>query len=415
MRRRRSRGSSRSTAGRRCRRAAQSKTGSAAVAAGGRRPDWWSSAARPSVFSATVLPPVFGPLITSARRPSRSRSIGTAVARSSSGWRAPSSRTSSATSPPRRASPARAAPQASARSSAPAASTSAASGLGARADRRRELAQDPLDLLALRGDRLRAAVVQLDDLERLDEERLPEPETSWTMPRARSAARSPSAASTGRPAALGDEVLLQVVAAAQRSARRAAAPRPRAGGPSAAPCAAAAAPARRRRAGRCRPPRRSARSRRRARASAGIDRLRELAQERRGVRRLVERRARTERRPRSRPRPPQLRRAEGAAARGERRRPRGRPGAPRAAAPPSARSARSPPPSAPAAAAPPRGVAGVSARRLLAVPSPSLPRALEDRRSCVSRAVAPFWCRGAPRASLPVEPGRGDARTRRTP
>ena len=62
-----------------------SNTGSAAVAAGGRSPDWWSSAARPSVFSATVLPPVFGPLITSARSPPRSRSIGTAVAGSSNG------------------------------------------------------------------------------------------------------------------------------------------------------------------------------------------------------------------------------------------------------------------------------------------------------------------------------------------
>ena len=43
-----------------------SKTGSAASSAGGRRPHWCSTAARPSVFSATVFPPVFGPLITSA-------------------------------------------------------------------------------------------------------------------------------------------------------------------------------------------------------------------------------------------------------------------------------------------------------------------------------------------------------------
>ena len=44
-----------------------SKTGRRAASAGGRSPDWWRSAARPIVFSATVLPPVFGPLITSAR------------------------------------------------------------------------------------------------------------------------------------------------------------------------------------------------------------------------------------------------------------------------------------------------------------------------------------------------------------
>ena len=55
-----------------------SKTGSVASAAGGRRPDWCSAAARPSVFSATVLPPVFGPLTTSTRRSPSSRSIGTA-------------------------------------------------------------------------------------------------------------------------------------------------------------------------------------------------------------------------------------------------------------------------------------------------------------------------------------------------
>ena len=53
-----------------------SKTGSATVSAGGAGPDWWSSAARPTVFSATVLPPVFGPLMTSARRsPGRDRSV----------------------------------------------------------------------------------------------------------------------------------------------------------------------------------------------------------------------------------------------------------------------------------------------------------------------------------------------------
>ena len=72
-----------------------SKTGSAAVSAGGRSPAWWRSAARPRVFSATVLPPVLGPLITSARRLPRSRSIGTAERASSSGWRAAASRTSS--------------------------------------------------------------------------------------------------------------------------------------------------------------------------------------------------------------------------------------------------------------------------------------------------------------------------------
>ena len=36
-------------------------------AAGTCRPDWCISASRPSVRSATVLPPVFGPVMTSAR------------------------------------------------------------------------------------------------------------------------------------------------------------------------------------------------------------------------------------------------------------------------------------------------------------------------------------------------------------
>ena len=44
------------------------KTGSRAPsAAGTRRPAWCISASRPSVLSETVLPPVFGPVTTSAR------------------------------------------------------------------------------------------------------------------------------------------------------------------------------------------------------------------------------------------------------------------------------------------------------------------------------------------------------------
>ena len=56
-----------------------SKTGSAARSAGGHKPHWWRIAARPSVFRATVLPPVLGPLMTSVRSSPRSRSIGTAL------------------------------------------------------------------------------------------------------------------------------------------------------------------------------------------------------------------------------------------------------------------------------------------------------------------------------------------------
>ena len=103
-----------------------SNTGSAALWAGGRRPAWWSSAARPSVLRATVFPPAFGPLTTSARRESSSTSIGTAATGSRSGWRAPRSVTSSAgsTGAPRQAR--ETIPPATTRSIAAVASTSAA-------------------------------------------------------------------------------------------------------------------------------------------------------------------------------------------------------------------------------------------------------------------------------------------------
>ncbi len=56
-----------------------SNTGRLAFTAGGRSPHWCISAARPSVFMPTVLPPVFGPDTTTPRMPRRSRSIGTAI------------------------------------------------------------------------------------------------------------------------------------------------------------------------------------------------------------------------------------------------------------------------------------------------------------------------------------------------
>ena len=55
----------------------------------------------------------------------------------------------------------------------------------------RQLAQDPLDLVALGGRGLGLAVVQLDDLERLDEERLPRARCVVDDAAARFAARSP--------------------------------------------------------------------------------------------------------------------------------------------------------------------------------------------------------------------------------
>ena len=220
-----------------------SKTGSAASSAGGRRPHWCSTAASPSVFSATVLPPVFGPLITSARRLPSSRSIGTADARSSSGCRAPRRTTSSARRHER---------------SAPAARERAAGDheveLGGRADERDqrlrlggdergEVAEDPRHLVALGDLGLAQPVRVLDGRERLDEERLP---------RAGRVVHDPGHAPAGRrlqrqhgaAAALGDEVVLEVLGE-RRVARDLAQPLGQlARGPRAARGAGGAAPAR---------------------------------------------------------------------------------------------------------------------------------------------------------------------------
>ena len=72
----------------------RSNMGRCAAAVGGWIPHWLIRARIPNVLSATVLPPALGPLMTSARSPVSGRSIGTAVAGSSSGWRARSNPTS---------------------------------------------------------------------------------------------------------------------------------------------------------------------------------------------------------------------------------------------------------------------------------------------------------------------------------
>ena len=83
--------------------------------------------------------------------------------------------------------------------------------VGALADPGRQLPEDPLGLLALRARRLRLPVAQLDDLERLDEERLARArrvvdDAGNRAPRARLYGKH------GPAAALGDEVLLEVLA-----------------------------------------------------------------------------------------------------------------------------------------------------------------------------------------------------------
>ena len=175
-----------------------SKTGSAAVSAGGRSPDWCSSAASPSVFSATVLPPVFGPLSTSARRPPRSRSIGTADLGSSSGWRAPTSRTSSETSTGAPFQPRESVPSASVRSIRPVASTAAASSAAAsptEADSSRRIrSTSSRSALAASDWRLESSTTSKGSTNSV----WPESDASWTIPGTLRRALALTA-STGRP------------------------------------------------------------------------------------------------------------------------------------------------------------------------------------------------------------------------
>ena len=176
----------------------RSNTGSTARAAGGRRPDWCRSAATPSVFSATVLPPVFGPLMTSARRSPRSRSIGTAVAGSSRGCLAPSSRTSSdgSTGAPRQRRDS--VPHASARSSSPDASTSAVNARAlapAEAERSPRIRSASSRSAPAASDwRLLSSTISNGSTKSV----CPEPDESWTMPCTLRRALALSA-STGRP------------------------------------------------------------------------------------------------------------------------------------------------------------------------------------------------------------------------
>ena len=190
-----------------------SKTGSAASRAGGRSPDWCSSAARPSVFSATVLPPVFGPLIDERAQRRRGRGRSARPSRGRAADAAPPSRRTSSPTRDRRAAPAAArARRTRARGRSPPSPRRALASASARAPTQRgQLAQDPLDLLALGARGLGEAVVQLDDRERLDEQRLPRARGVVDDARHAAARRRPCTASTGRPAALGDELLLQVL------------------------------------------------------------------------------------------------------------------------------------------------------------------------------------------------------------
>ena len=230
--------------------------------------------------------------------------------------------------------------------SLPTASTSATTASARSPTAPRELAQDPLDLLALGGGGLRLAVVEVDDVERLDEQRLAR--VGGVVDDAGHAAPGARLHGEHRPAAaLGDEILLQVLAQAARPDELLAASRSRA-------------------AGRCAARTRSLRScgeacvaqigavlldraldRLRERRERRVDRGGELAQERRGLLGIVEGGTRAERPADRVGHVPQRPGCEHAAAAPRAPRARGRRAALRAAARPRCRAARPPRLSAP--------------------------------------------------------------------
>ena len=104
----------------------------------------------------------------------------------------------------------------SSRSICPVASTAAVRRERRLADGGRELPQDPLDLLTLRARRLRLAVGELDDVERLDEERLAGVGRIVNDP-GHASAGARLDGQHGAAAAESDELLLQVLAELARA------------------------------------------------------------------------------------------------------------------------------------------------------------------------------------------------------
>ncbi len=194
-----------------------SNTDSAAPSAAGTcSPDCAMSTSRPTVFSVTVLPPVLGPVITSTWKSSPTRtSTGTTDSGSSSGWRARRksshgwARRHDRRAPPR-AGRSRSSAQAKARSSSASTSMVSDSAVSLGRHVRREIAQDPRDLLLLLDLQLPQSVALLHHRQRLDEHR-----GAAVRGVVHHARHAPALAALHRhhvaAAALGDEGLLQVV------------------------------------------------------------------------------------------------------------------------------------------------------------------------------------------------------------
>ena len=150
----------------------RSNTGSDALSAGGRNPAWWSSAASPSVFSATVLPPGVRPADHERAQLAEVEVDGDGGGRLQQ--RVARAEQAHLLRPLDRRSPPAARDDAARDGEVDLAGRLDEGGdlLRGGSDAVRQLAQDPLDLLALCARGLGLHVVELDDLERLDEEGL---------------------------------------------------------------------------------------------------------------------------------------------------------------------------------------------------------------------------------------------------
>ena len=160
-------------------------------------------------MSATVLPPVLAPLSTSTRTPVSGRSTGTTVAGSSSGWRAATSSTSSDGSIGQPRQPRESAPRGEREVDVGEHLDGVLQLVRVVADLARELGQDARDLVALVALELAQPVGQLDDRERLDEQRLPRVAGVVDDPR-HGATGTRAHGDHGTPAAFRHEIFLQM-------------------------------------------------------------------------------------------------------------------------------------------------------------------------------------------------------------
>ena len=223
----------------------RSNTGRRARAAGTRRPHWWSIASRPSVFSATVLPPVFGPRPPAPGRPrAAGRSARPPPGRAADGGpragrpRRPARRGIRAT--PARGPPGRARGRGAASAAVSRRPRATRSSPTSRESTRRMRASSSGSAAASSRTLLFASTSSMGSMKSV----CPEPELSWTMPG--TAERDDAfTASTGRPprSVVNDSCRWERSRAARVRSRSAAARRAPPGGGAPTPARARRCPA----------------------------------------------------------------------------------------------------------------------------------------------------------------------------